>query len=228
MLDFAKLDFSLQNHILISKTLIFYQLGGAGGDGGKGQKGVSSLDKIPRRPTTAKEVYDRGVPADNPHHHESHKKECCCVWDVCLDSCTANTDYYYRVLDIKTDSKTCGGKGGNGGNGGHGGAAGGVTIISMGGNTDLEALIKAQDSNGGFPGIGGIGGDGLIANSRYTGYYKTWDKTECDTFIVDCDAKCDSGPYAYEGYGANTSQDEFCPGDQGDLGNPGEPWTDAK
>ena len=147
--------------------------------------------------------------------------------DVCVDSCTAHTSFYYHVLDIKTGPETCGGKGGNGGNGGPGGPAGGVTIISMQGNADLEALIKAQDSNGGFPGIGGIGGDGLIADSRYTGYYNTWDDTGCHS-PLHCDAKCDSGPYAFGGYGANTSQDEFCPGDPGDVGNPGDPWTDAK
>ena len=63
--------------------------------------------------------------------------------DVCVDSCTAHTSFYYHVLDIKTGPETCGGKGGNGGNGGPGGPAGGVTIISMQGNADLKAYLVA-------------------------------------------------------------------------------------
>ena len=139
----------------------------------------------------------------------------------CVDSCTAHTSFYYHVLEIKTGPETCGGKGGNGGNGGPGGAAGNVFLEGF---ADLEALIKAQVSNGGNPGIGGIGGNGLIVNSQYRGYYKTWDDTDCRDL---CFAKCESGPYAYGGYGANTSQDQFCPGDPGEIGIPGEPWTHA-
>ena len=203
-----------------------YDSGGAGGDGGKGQRGISSLDKIPSRPANgnAKEVFVRGHPdPDHPEDHTSSEKECCCVpMYGCVDSCTAHTSFYYHVLEIKTGPETCGGKGGNGGNGGPGGAAG---TVSIEGHVNLEPLIKAQDSNGGNPGIGGIGGNGLIVNSQYRGYYKTWDDTDCRDV---CFAKCESGPYAYGGYGANTSQDEFCPGDPGEVGIPGIPWTDAK
>ena len=201
----------------------FGYLGGAGGDGGKGQRGVSNLDKIPSRPAdgNAKEVYERGIPdPSHPEDHSSHDQECCCVEFVgCVDSCTAHTSFYYHILDIKTGPETCGGTGGTGGNGGPGGSAG---FLKVEGNASLEALIKAQDSNGGNPGIGGIGGDGMIVNSRYKGYLNTWDSTSCHGV---CSAHCDSGPYAYGGYNANTSQDEFCPGDPGDIGNPGIPWT---
>ena len=138
---------------------------------------------------------------------------------MCIDSCTAHTSYYYHILDIKSGTETCGGIGGDGGNGGSGGAAGTLTIN---GSADLEASVNQLESNGGNPGLGAVGGDGIIANSRYKGYYTTWDDTSCNHFI-DCHASC-SGRSGYGGYNANTSQDEFCPGDSGQSGNPGKPW----
>ena len=76
-----------------------------------------------------------------------------------------------------------------------------------------------MESNGGNPGNGQIGGDGLLVDSQYWGYYTTWDQTSCH----GCNAHCD-GHSAYRGYQANTSQDKFCPGDPGINGNPGAPW----
>ena len=200
---------------------LYVSLGGAGGDGGKGQRGKSNLDKVPNRPANgnAKEVYDRGVPdPDLPEDHSCHKKECCCIFGgPCIDRCTACTAHYYHILDIKTGTETCGGKGGNGGDGGPGGAAGALTVN---GSESLEASVNQLESNGGNPGLGAVGGDGIIANSRYKGYYKTWDETHCSGI---CDAKCD-GRSGYGGYNANTSQDKFCPGDSGQSGNQGKPW----
>ena len=123
--------------------------------------------------------------------------------------------YYYHILDIKTGPETCGGKGGNGGDGGLGGAAG---LLRINGNSGLEASVNQLESDGGSPGSGAIGGDGIIANSQYKGYYSEW----CKYFLT---FTCNCGKSAYGGFDANTSQDEFCPGDPGQSGNPGKPWT---
>ena len=123
--------------------------------------------------------------------------------------------FYYHILDIKTGPETCGGKGGNGGNGGLGGAAGSLTFK---GNAGLEVSVHQLESDGGTPGLGAVGGDGMIANSQYKGYYSKW----CQQFLTTwCNCK---GHSAYGGFNANTSKDEFCPGYPGESGNPGRPW----
>ena len=139
----------------------------------------------------------------------------CIVYSFINLTFLAHISYYYHILDIKTGPETCGGKGGNGGDGGLGGAAG---LLKINGNSGLVASVNQLESDGGTPGLGAVGGDGIIANSRYKGYYSKF----CEIFLT---FTCNCGKSAYGGYDANTSQDEFCPGDAGQSGNPGKPWT---